>query len=877
MVRALLLDKKGQNQSFAPVKAVEESCVTCGGANSYRIYPATDGNIYRDNIQEYVSQASAVNYNQGNTGYRPQMMSNQIRPPGFPPMPNNQNVQRKNQNSFILNQNRGNNFNQGFVYQPSVFQQPAYQAPAYQAPTPQTQGVSKVDFLAYVKANDTVMKNMQTQGQNMQNQLTNLTNLITKFVNSNTASTSSSGTLPSNTIANPKSDLKAITTRSALIGNKEKLSEMARTPLNEHCSAVLLKKLPEKLGDPGKFLIPCDFPDFDADPRVPLILGRSFLKTGRALIDVFEGELTFRVGKEAITFNLDQTLRYSANYSDMTAKRIDVIDMACEEYSQEDLADDKLPVIIAKDLSVEEKTALITVLKSHKRAIAWKLSGIEGINLEFCTHKILMEEDFTPAVQHQRRVNPKIHEVIKQEVIKLLDAGLIYPISDSPWVCPVHYVPKKGGITVVENEDNELIPTRLVMGWRWGWRGDITQGILRIVAGEKAVQVCAGSVVRVENSNLEEHSLPVVTLADQRTMAELLRAPTEGSKNMGFPAWLFSWVMVVVGMERGYYPGDFEGCCWGKGCTGLGGKCCKEPVNSLSMGDEHLDTISATKSDEVIKSSVEDLVSIPSEFEGILDTMCDVHLVNNPTPLEAKDHFEIVINSNDDISSSDDDSLYNENIEYVEASSHDFELVSLEATEIVISEVKEIVDDNLREKLLNVHLLIANIEALKDNPTQSSELLTKSDLTHKEFSDELAQIISPPEYDRFYFWNLLDPGELISIFNSEIRENLSTTCVNLPIEDDHSPLLTYVVWIFLAYLTYPVIPPYLHSFENEDIMFDPGITINHVYSFKPGLSHRCGAFKKFNTHRSHLNEWPMTINGKNTPILDVLLFHFYPP
>nr|GFB20715.1 hypothetical protein [Tanacetum cinerariifolium] len=102
--------------------------------------------------------------------------------------------------------------------------------------------------------------------------------------------------------------------------------------------------------------------------------------------------------------------------------------------------------------------------------------------------------------------------------------------------------------------------------------------------------------------------------------------------------------------------------------------------------------------EQSIKSSVEDLVPIPSEFKGIPDTMCDVHLVNNLTPLEAKDHFEIVINSNDDISSSDDDSLYNENIEYVEASPYDSELVSLEAAEIVIPEVKEIKDDNLREK-----------------------------------------------------------------------------------------------------------------------------------------------------------------------------------
>ncbi|GKB24332.1 reverse transcriptase domain-containing protein [Tanacetum coccineum] len=115
---------------------------------------------------------------------------------------------------------------------------------------------------------------------------------------------------------------------------------------------------------------------------------------------------------------------------------------------------DKLPVIISKELKDEEKATLLKVLKSHKRAIAWKIFDIKGIDPSFCTHKILMEDDFKPAVQHQRRVNLKIHEFIKKEVIKLLDAGLIYPIFDSPWVSPV-----------VENKDNELIPTRLVTGW----------------------------------------------------------------------------------------------------------------------------------------------------------------------------------------------------------------------------------------------------------------------------------------------------------------------------------------------------------------------------------------------------------------------------
>ncbi|GJX16890.1 hypothetical protein Tco_0217722 [Tanacetum coccineum] len=162
----------------------------------------------------------------------------------------------------------------------------------------------------------------------------------------------------------------------------------------------------------------------------------------------------------------------------------------------------------------------------------------------------------------------------------------------------------------------------------------------------------------------------------------------------------------------------------------------KEPVNSLSIGDEHLDTIPATESDKVIKSSVENLVPIPNEYEGIPNSVCDMPLYNNPTPLEAfKDHYDIVVDSNDDSSSSDDDSY--EDIEYVDASPPDTEIVSLEVVEIVIPEVGRIdidilltiKDDILHEKLLNVNLLIANIEALKDNPTPSSDFVTKSPST----------------------------------------------------------------------------------------------------------------------------------------------------
>ncbi|GKF24565.1 hypothetical protein Tco_0076887, partial [Tanacetum coccineum] len=151
------------------------------------------------------------------------------------------------------------------------------------------------------------------------------------------------------------------------------------------------------------------------------------------------------------------------------------------------------------------------------------------------------------------------------------------------------------------------------------------------------------------------------------------------------------------------------------------------------MEDEHLNTIPATESDEVIKSSVEELVLIPSESEGISDGVCDVPLRDNPTPLkDFKDHSEIVVDSNDDDTSSDDDDF--EDIEYVDASSLDSELVSLEEVNDIDQEEKEfdledilqIQDVILREKLLNINRLIANIESLKDNPSPDRVLKSPS-------------------------------------------------------------------------------------------------------------------------------------------------------
>nr|GEV92151.1 reverse transcriptase domain-containing protein [Tanacetum cinerariifolium] len=537
------------------VKAATHNYETCGGSHSYNDFLATVGQT--QNV--YAARA----YNQGGNSYKPQSnlhllsycSDNYLGPPGF-----NQNQNRSNPNQNYQNQNRyqgnnhrvpqGNNQERNQYFQrashgqnpPPAYQAPAYQAPGYQAlvhqaSIPQPQVVTTTEFTNYIKANDAILKNIQTNMTSLTNSNLKLKNMFGQFMKMNTASSSGSGTLLSNTITYPKEYLKGITTRSGnpykgptipttssfhkvveretevtkdtapptnngstkevqppvvqiktpipdsepivapvaeiiaapvsapkpnpklsipypsrlydqklhdktndqkekffkifqdldfnisfadalilmpnfgptikmLLTNKEKLFELARTLLNEHCSVVLLKKLPKKLRDPGKFLMLCDFPrmdeclaladlgasinlmplsvwnklslpelsltcmtleladrlisrpvgvaedvfvkvgtfhfpddsifvDFNADPQVPLILGRSFVKTGHALIDVYKGEFTLRVGKEAVTFNLDQTSRYSANYDAMSVNRIDLIDVACEEYSQE--------------------------------------------------------------------------------------------------------------------------------------------------------------------------------------------------------------------------------------------------------------------------------------------------------------------------------------------------------------------------------------------------------------------------------------------------------------------------------------------------------------------------------------------------------------
>ncbi|GJX85125.1 reverse transcriptase domain-containing protein [Tanacetum coccineum] len=573
---------KESNVDSSEIASAVASAVTSAMTAMFKQHqcPATDGNTfsgYQDNIQGYVS-AAAVNYNQGNTGMG-SLLSNTIANqrgdlkaittrsgisydgPPIPPLP--RVVEREPEVTKDMVQPSTENI------QPSIVQ---IQAPIDE---PFVEIFRELHFEL-----------------NFADALLHMPKFASMF--------------------------------KSLPNNKEKLFDLAKTPVNENCLAVILKKLPKKLGDPGKFLIPCDFlelveclaladlgasinlmplsiwkklslpeltptrmileladrsttspsgiaedvfvkvgkfhfpadfvvVDYVVDPRVPLILGRPFLRTARALIDVYGEELTLRVDDEAITFKVGQTSRYSYNNA-KSVNRIDVIDVSCEEYAQEVLGfsdssksinptpsldpilstsfpsltpfeggdfileefkacltndsippgiddadfdpegdllllekllnDDPSSPLPPKELHFEEIKTIKSFIDDPPELELKDLPSyleytfLEGTDkLPFIISKelkdeekaallkILMEDDFKPA-QHQRRVNSKLYEVIKKEVIKLLDAGLIYPIYDSPWVSPVHCVPKKGGMTVVENEDNDLIPTRLVTRWR---------------------------------------------------------------------------------------------------------------------------------------------------------------------------------------------------------------------------------------------------------------------------------------------------------------------------------------------------------------------------------------------------------------------------
>nr|GEY53044.1 DNA-directed DNA polymerase [Tanacetum cinerariifolium] len=550
------------------VKAVTPNCETCGGPHSFSDFIATVGNT--QNV--YTAGAYQDNY---------------LGPPGF-----NQNQNRNNQNHNFQNQNwnQGNHHPQGNNQGRSQFFEGANQVVTTNEFTNFIKENDAI--LKNMKINMTSLTNSNLELKNMFGQFIKMNtapssssgtlpgNIITNPKEDLKGITTRSGTAyPGSTIpttsSSPVVERETKVTKDTmhstnngsiedvqplvvltespimnseliispiikpvaspfgpsikrLLTNKDKLCELARTPLNEHCSVALPKKLPEKLGDPGKFLIPCDFPIMAeclalADLGASINLMPLSVWNKLSLPDLSSTCMTLELADRLISrpvgvakvvfvkveysqevlgfsdviasgnptpyydpivsttsptltpfknndFLLEEVDAFLALEDDPTSPEVDrsYLDsegdiLVLESFLNDDPSlppinqgkylpevelkdlpshleyiflegNDKFQVIIAKHLSVEEKTVLIT-------------------------------EDFEPVVQHQRRVNPKIHDVIKNEVLKLLVAGLIYPVFDSPWVSPVHCVPKKGGFIVVENEENELILTRLVTGW----------------------------------------------------------------------------------------------------------------------------------------------------------------------------------------------------------------------------------------------------------------------------------------------------------------------------------------------------------------------------------------------------------------------------
>ena len=384
-----------------------------------------------------------------------------------------------------------------------------------------------------------------------------------------------------------------------ILSQKRRLADFETVNLTEECSAILQRKLPQKLKDPGSFTIPCTignaiferalcdlgasinlmplsifkclglgearpttvtlqladrslkhprgiiedvlvkvdkfiFPadfivlDMEEDKEIPIILGRPFLATGRAMIDVQRDELKLRVQEEEVKFNVFEAVRHPAESDTCFMAEIveaivssqsgltDPLETSLVENESENLSDEAeeyvkwmdsfghnrrkyfeslgegakppvssieqppkmeqkplpsqlkyaylgvestLPVIISSSLTAMEEEKLLRVLRDHKQTLGWSLADLKGIRPSMCMHRILLEDGHKPSVEAHRRLNPTMKEVVRKEVLKWLDTGVIYPISDSAWVSPVQVVPKKGGTTIIRTKNNILLPS----------------------------------------------------------------------------------------------------------------------------------------------------------------------------------------------------------------------------------------------------------------------------------------------------------------------------------------------------------------------------------------------------------------------------------
>ncbi|CAN6711690.1 unnamed protein product [Malus baccata var. baccata] len=313
-----------------------------------------------------------------------------------------------------------------------------------------------------------------------------------------------------------------------LCTTRKRMSTKEVVKVGENVSAILQRKLPPKCKDPADFYV-LEMDESDHAPSLPILLGRPFMKTARTKIDVYNGTLSMEFDGEGyledlnddalekiITRGVDvktkgttpmlshgmQELSYAVPPSEAFLEVVAALDSLPTHDgkfpNRESIPistnklllsiiqapilelkllpshlkyiflgeNETLPAIISSSLTAQEKEKLVRVLKEFKSALGWTLADIKGISPTTCMHHIFLEEGAKPTREAQRRLNPPMMEVVKKEIIKLLGCGVIYPISDSRWVSPIQCVPKKSGVTVVENAENELVPMRIQTGWR---------------------------------------------------------------------------------------------------------------------------------------------------------------------------------------------------------------------------------------------------------------------------------------------------------------------------------------------------------------------------------------------------------------------------
>ncbi|XP_070023387.1 uncharacterized protein [Nicotiana sylvestris] len=263
-----------------------------------------------------------------------------------------------------------------------------------------------------------------------------------------------------------------------LISRKIDFQDLDTVTLTQTSSAVVTRPIAEKLSDPGSFTIPCTI-DCKVDEEIPIILGSPFLATGRALIDyevngeelaewvlALEGRGFWDRTLELEPMHLENRETPPPKPSIEESPKLELKPLPAHLRYEFLRPNFTLPVIISSSLLDVQVQQLLQVLKECKTTIGWTMANIKGISPTYCMHKILLEEGHKPSREHQRRLNPNMKEVVKKKVIKWVDAGIIFPISNNNWVSSVQCVPKKGGMTVVKNDNNELIFTRTVTGWR---------------------------------------------------------------------------------------------------------------------------------------------------------------------------------------------------------------------------------------------------------------------------------------------------------------------------------------------------------------------------------------------------------------------------